>query len=197
MELVVEKVLEVCPTMELQETKRGLKDFDELYEWCAYRSGYLEGRHPNDTKAFFQYKGWCAIVDFSMCMSTEDQVLASLSEAFGSVVTVTTQGSAGYACYSLHEDGHLRRRITTIDGMVEEEGSRIAAESRIDVSRFHIHEADILWQAHGLPSFLLEPPGKFTAVHYIDRNAGAPPAADPSSGDGAGAENKPWWAKFS
>ncbi len=191
-DLVIETILDLCPNLDVQESRRGLNSFDQVYKWCAPRSGYLEGTHPNDTKAFFQHKGWSVVVDFSMCMSSEDELLQHISETFGMTVTVTTQGTAGFASYSLHEDGRLLRRLTALESDVAEEGQQQPSESKIDVSKFQIKAADVLWKAHGLPSFLVEPLGPFTAIHYVDRLATPTTVSKLESG-----MKTPWWRRLS
>ncbi|MEL6338745.1 MAG: hypothetical protein AAFQ65_02480 [Myxococcota bacterium] len=155
---------------EIAEVSPSLPDETSMFEWCRPRSEYLDGAPPDDAKAICQHDSWVILLDFSMLLSGDQDLLEALSRRFDVVITATSQGTAGFASFEAYRCGSLVRRLTHTDGKTIQEGSPLDAESEIDLSDFYFDEADHLWKSHGLPSFLGVPPGPFIGLHLVDRD---------------------------
>jgi len=172
---------------ELKEVSDELANADAMFEWCGPRSEYLEGAFPDDAKALYGHGDWTVLLDFSMLLSTDSDLMQSLSRKLGVVLIATSQGTAGYASFERYQDGELARRIVAVDGELTQEGAALDAESQIDLKRFYFDEADVLWKSHGLPSFLEIPGGPFIGVHLVDQAPQELPAPEKAQ------QQRPWW----
>jgi|GEM_PF-1333474 hypothetical protein len=165
---VEDALFALCPDFFIMERRPQLGTFVQMYGYCQSRSGYLNGLHPNDVKAFCQHQGWCIIIDFSLTLPEANQVLSTLSTQFGKVVTAVTHGASATAYFALFENGQMKRRILSSNGAISAHGEPLPEEAGIEGDAFYVKELDILWQAQGLPPYLVRLGGPYSAVHYLD-----------------------------
>ncbi len=132
-------------------------DFDAAYQWSESRDAYINGS-GNDrlVKLVFADGDWNVVVDFTMCMITDEDNLLRLSESVGMVLCELTQGTSGCVSFRKYRDGEVIRRIDYVDGDYDDFGDQQTEEQGVNISQFHDGELETLWRNHGLSGLLYD-----------------------------------------
>jgi hypothetical protein len=180
--------LTVWDTLRPIERSPEFRTFEELYAWSKLRSRSLGGTDPNEVFAFWQDESWAVMLDFSMCLSADEDRLIRLSGRLGLVAVAVTQGTSGTAMFQLYEGGQLLRGIDSCDGRITSRGEPVPAEAGVNVEAgFYIDEIERVWLALGMTSFWAGDKVPLVALHVLDTTDYSLPAVRPKT------RRRPWW----
>lgn len=183
-----EAFLTAWDNLRLVERSPEFRALEEMYAWGKPRSRSLGSPDSNEVFALWQDGSWAVMLDFSMCLSTDEDRLGKLSERLGLVALALTQGTSGTAIFQLYEGGKLLRGIESCDGRITTRGEPIPAEEGLDAgTRFYIDEIEEVWLALGMTSFWAGDKVPMVALHVLDTTDYGLPADRPKP------RKRPWW----